>query len=1060
MAKQIGVAAAFLLMVSGGWILPRPAVADEIPEELYKAMEWRLVGPYRGGRVTAVAGVPSRPHTFYMGAAGGGVWKTENAGHTWENVSDGFFNTGTIGAVAVAISDPNVVYAGTGEAPIRGVTTSHGDGVYKSTDAGETWTHLGLEATRQISKIRVHPTDPDVVWVAAQGNPWGANPERGVYKSNDGGATWKLVLEVDENTGAADLSLDATNPRVLYAAMWDHRRSPWFVRSGGPGSGLYKSTDGGDSWTKLEKGLPELVGKIGVSVSPADSRRVYAIVEAEEGGLYRSEDAGESWQRVNSTRVIQARSWYYHHVAADTEDENTVWVMNVPLMKSIDGGKTFETVSAPHGDHHDLWIHPEDHDVMINGNDGGATVTLDGGETWSSIDNQPTAQFYRVSVDNRFPYYLYGGQQDNSTMAIASRSVRGGIGRESWYPVGGGESAHIAFDPDDPRLIYATSINATVDEYDVATGAVRSIRPYPEYVFGRDARDHKYRTNWNAPVAVSPHDPEVLYYGTQVLLRSSDRGRTWEELSGDLTRDEEDKQGQGGGPITNEQAGAEFYNTLFYVAPSPHEPDTIWVGSDDGLLHVTRDGGNGWTNVTPEDAGEAHVNSIEISPHDPAAAYVAFAGYKMNDFTPRIYATANHGASWRKITAGLPEDTFARAVREDPDRRGLLYAGTETGVFVSFDDGALWQSLQLELPEVPITDLKVHDQDLIAATQGRGFWILDDLTPLHQIVDELADAEAHLFTPRDTYRLDGGEGFGGPPPFTGKNPPSGAVIHYTLKQERGEGAEPIKLEILDAVEKVIRTYASEETEADHCARDNTEPRNRKPIEVLATEAGMNRWVWDLRREQLRCVADVRLFDGWRGSRVVPGTYMARLTVDDHVSTRDFRVLADPRVETSVDDFAELDRYLLDVTNLFEEMMSGLDDLRTARARIAERVEMLDGLSDVEGHSDVDSHRETARDLIGRIDDWEGQVVQPRHETYDDDINWPNMLDVQTRFLISDADGAGAPLAEGSRSRLRDVKAMWQELRWELQAILEDGVGPFNEELQRLGLPIVYVRRVD
>ncbi len=1019
--------------------------SEGIAKELYQAMEWRLVGPFRGGRVTAVTGVPSQPHTFYMGATGGGVWKTINAGHTWVNVSDGFFSTASIGAIAVSLSDPNVVYVGTGESPIRGVTTSHGDGVYKSTDAGKTWSHLGLEATRQISSLRVHPTDPDILYVAAQGNPWGANPERGVYRSKDGGSSWQKVLEVDADSGAADLSMDPNNPRILYAAMWEHRRQPWFVRSGGPGSGLYKTTDGGDTWGKLENGLPKLMGKIGISVSGADSERIYAIVEAEEGGLYRSDDAGESWRRLNSTRVIQARAWYYTHIVADTVDENTVWVLNVPLLKSIDGGKSFEAVKTPHGDHHDHWIHPEDPRIMINGNDGGATITLDGGDTWSTQMNQPTAQLYRVAADRRFPYYIYGGQQDSSTLAIASRSARGGIGRESWYPVGGGESAHIAFDPDNPRLIYATSINATIDEYDAETGAVRSIRPYPEYVFGRDARDQKYRTNWNAPVVVSPHDSRVLYYGTQKLLRSADRGLSWQEISDDLTRDDESKQGPGGGPITNEQAGAEFYNTILYIVESSHEPGVIWVGSDDGLVHLTRDGGESWADVTPKDAGEAHINSIEVSPHDPATAWIAVTGYKMNDFTPKIYRTRDYGQSWGRLTEGLPADTFVRTVREDPDRQGLLYAGTETGIFVSFDDGEGWQPLQLNLPEVPVTDLTIRDRDLIAATQGRGFWILDDLTPLHQMTDELAVAGVHLFTPRDAHRLPASSGRN--LPHTGANPPAGAVFHYILKDTP---KTPIQLEILDAGGGVIRTFSSEERERDRCAWENTEPRNRKPVQLLEVKPGMNRWIWDLRREPLFCISDLRLFRGWQGARVVPGSYTARLSAGREVRTADFEVLSDPRREARPEDFAELDRHLREVTALFNRLTASVDSARRARAQIEERLELI------ADHATAAELRESAADLIRRITAWEEEVVQPRHETFDDDINWPNMLDVQIGFLLSDADESDVPVTEGAKLRRADVEARLDQLAAQLETLRDEGIRALNAGLAELDVPVVYL----
>jgi len=683
---------------------------------LYEALEWRTVGPDRGGRVTAATGVPSQPNVYYMGASGGGVWKTENAGQTWDNISDGFFNTASVGAVAVSLSDPNVVYVGMGEAPIRNQTSSHGDGVYKSTDAGKTWTPMGLEATRQISKIHIHPTDPDLVYVAAQGNPWGASEERGVYRSNDGG-----------DTGAVDLSMDAHNPRNLYAAMWDHGRSPWFIRSGGPGGGIFKTTDSGDTWEKLEGGLPEFVGKIGVAVSPANPERVYAIVEAEEGGLYRSDDGGASWQRLNKTRVVQGRAWYYNHIVADTVDENTVYVLNVTLLKSIDGGKTFTSMSAPHGDHHALWIHPADNKTMISGDDGGAAVTFDGGENWSTQDNQPTAQIYRVAVDNRFPYHIYGSQQDQGALGGSSRPAGRDDFFSDFYSVGGWERAHVAFDPDNPRLIYSTSNNLSLTEFDRETGRAQLIKLYPQFTLGQDTRDHKYRAAWSPPVALSPHDPKVIYYGTNMLLRSDDRGRTWTEISPDLTTDNDAQQGKMGGPITNELDG-DAYNTIFYIVESPHEAGTIWVGTDDGLVHITRDGGENWQNVTPAGIGEAFVNAIEVSPHDPAKAYVAIDGHRSNDFTPSIYKTENYGRTWVEITRGLTEDTFARVVREDPERPGLLYAGTEAGMFVSFDDGAGWQLLQLNLPIVPITDIKLRQGDLVVSTEGRGFWILDKIS--------------------------------------------------------------------------------------------------------------------------------------------------------------------------------------------------------------------------------------------------------------------------------------------------------------------------------------------
>ncbi|MEE8117067.1 MAG: glycosyl hydrolase, partial [Gemmatimonadales bacterium] len=657
---------------------------------LYHAMQWRNIGPFRGGRSVAVAGVTSDPNTYYFGGAGGGVWKTEDAGESWRNISDGFFRTSSVGAITVAESDPNVIYVGMGEHAVRGVTTSHGDGIYLSTDAGKTWTHVGLERTRAISRIRVHPRDPDLVYVAAQGAPYGPTEDRGIYRSSDGGKTWEKILYVSETAGASDLSMNPSNPRVLYAAFWDHLRRPWVVRSGGEGSGIYKSTDGGDTWEQLTDGLPELMGKTSVAVSPANRERVWAIIEAERGGLYRSSDAGKTWRRVNSDRVLRARAWYYVEVFADPQDEETVYVLNAPVMKSLDGGRNFNRVSTPHGDNHDLWINPTDNRILINANDGGANISFNGGRSWSSQRNQPTAQFYRVNTDNQFPYRVYGGQQDNSTVAIAGRTADGSIDWKDWHAVGGCESAHVAFDPDDPSLVYAGCYQGQINEWDARTNTSRAIMAYPYLGLGMEPKDMRYRFNWNAPIVVSPHNPDVVYHAGNVLLRTQDRGMTWREISPDLTRDEEERQGAGGEPITNEGAGGEVYNTIMYVVESPHEAGTIWVGSDDGLVHLTRDAGANWVDVTPDDVGEAMINAIEVSPHDPAAAYIAVTRDKFNDFTPHIYRTRDYGDAW------------VRVVREDPVRRGLLYAGSETGVYVSFDDGDHWQSLQLNLPVTPI----------------------------------------------------------------------------------------------------------------------------------------------------------------------------------------------------------------------------------------------------------------------------------------------------------------------------------------------------------------------
>ncbi|MEM6794555.1 MAG: glycosyl hydrolase [Acidobacteriota bacterium] len=1040
--------AAPVLVLIAALLAPPPASGADaegdsaaIPVEAYEALSWRHVGPWQGGRVTTVAGVQSEPHRFYMGATGGGVWRSDNAGRSWRNLSDGFFGTTTIGAIAVAPSDPNVIYAGTGESPIRGVTTSHGDGVYRSTDGGETWTHLGLEATRQISEIVVHPSDPDVAWLAAQGNPWGPNVERGVYRTDDGGLSWEPVLQVSEDAGCVSLAIDPGNPRVLYAAFWDHRRSPWFVRSGGEGSGLYKSVDGGESWTRLEGGLPELMGKVGVAVSPADPRRVYAIVEAEEGGLYRSEDGGESWKRQNATRVIQARSWYYNHITADPDDPETVWVLNVPLLKSIDGGRTFEAVATPHSDHHSLWIRPGESRIMALGTDGGATVSLDGGESWSPLDNQPTAQMYRVTTDDRFPYWIYGGQQDWSTSAIPSRTPAGSVGSYDARSIGGGESAHVALDPSDPSKIYATSINGTLTEFDFATGLSAPIRPYPQYVFGVDGAEQKYRANWNAPILVSQHDPKVLFYGTQKLLSSRDRGRTWREISGDLTRNDPEKQGTSGGPITNEQAGAELYNTLFAVAESPHRPGVLWTGSDCGLVHLSRDGGVTWSNVTPEGLGEAQINSIEVSPHRPASAFLSVTGYKSNDFTPRILRTENFGASWRLIVDGLPENTFVRAVREDPSRAGLLYAAAETGVFVSFDGGGAWQSLQLDLPEVPVTDLSLRQGDLVAATQGRGFWVLDDLSPLRQLTAEIARAPVHLFAPRPAVRLEGGPGRYAASSSSG--PPAGAVLAYRLAED-AEG--PLEIEILDTAGRVIRTYSSEEREVDRCRQANLEERSRRPVELPEAGAGQHAWVWDLRREGLPCIPEHRLFRGLAGPRVVPGDFRVRLRVGEEEREQPLRVLADPRLEPAGEaDLAFLEDFLDRAVALFGRLTSSVAAARSVRAQVEERLlraSEAEGL----GSGALETLEAAAEPLLKDLSAFEDAVVQTRHETFDDDINWPNRLDVQVGFLISEADEAGVPVSAGARQRLADLEAEWLELEAERDRWLGDGLAAFEAAL--------------
>ncbi len=737
-------------------IVPQAAAAEEAyADELFQAMKWRLIGPFRGGRSVTAAGVVSDPLTYYFGATGGGVWKTTDAGITWKNVSDGFFKTGSVGAVTVSESDPNVIYVGMGEHAVRGVMDSHGDGVYKSTDAGRTWTHMGLDTSRAISRIRIHPSDPETVYVAVQGAPHAPTEDRGIYRSTNGGTNWKKVHFVSDRAGAADLAMDMTNPRILYASYWDHLRPPWKVESGGEGSGIWKSIDSGDNWEKLTEGLPELMGKIGIDVSRANPDRVFANVEAEEGGLFRSDDAGKTWTHMNKTRIIQTRSWYYMEVFADPQDAETVYVLNAPMMRSTDGGKTFTQIRVPHGDNHDLWINPTNNKIMINANDGGANVSFNGGESWSTQQNQPTAQFYRVITDNHFPYWVYGGQQDNTSVATAS-AAPGGIGWKDWVAVSGCESAYLAFDPDNPEEVYGGCYQGLIDVWNRTTGTRKSIMAYPFLGLGTFPRDQKYRFNWNAPIVASPHDPSVIYHAGNVVFKTTDKGQSWQPISPDLTLNDVEKQGPGGGPITNEGAGGENYNTIYYFVESPHQAGTYWVGTDDGLVHISRDGGQNWKAVTPEGIGEAMINSIEVSPHDPATAYIAVTKYKFNDFTPHIFKTNDYGESWQRIVEGIEDEAWVRAVREDPVRTGLLYAGTELGIYISFDDGLAWQKWQLNLPIVPITDLTIRNNDLVAATQGRAFWILDDLSPVQQITTETAEADVHLFEPRPAIQVQWG----------------------------------------------------------------------------------------------------------------------------------------------------------------------------------------------------------------------------------------------------------------------------------------------------------------
>ena len=1023
------------------------AVFDPI---LYQGLEFRMVGPYRGGRSTAVAGVASDPATFFMGTTGGGMWKTDDYGVTWNPISDDDFG-GSVGAVAVAPSDPNVIYVGTGSVDIRG-NTSTGRGVWKSMDGGKTWEMVGLEDAGQIGRIEVHPRDADLVYLAALGHPFGKNETRGVYRSMDGGDTWENVLFLNDSTGVADLSMNPRNPREIYAGAWRGERKPWAVLSGGPEGGVYKTTDGGESWNKLAGGLPEgLVGKVGVSVSPANPERVWAILEAEpDGGVYRSDDAGESWTRVNSENKLRQRAWYYTHVQADPQDQNTVYALNTSIYRSVDGGRTFDPIPVPHGDLHDLWINPDDPDVMIVGDDGGGQVSVNGGSSWSTYHNQPTAELYDVIVDNGFPYRLYGAQQDNTTISVPVWVGANQMHpKEAWLNVGGCETGPVALHPDRPEIVYAGCYGGVIDRYDLTRDQVRNINLYPQLQLGSATRDLRYRFQWVSPMVVSPHDPDVLYHGSQYVHRTRDGGMTWETLSPDLTTDNPDHQHQSGGPINADVTGVEIYNVVFSLAVSPHTPDVIWAGTDDGRVWISRDEGVSWNEITPPDMPElGTVDEIDPSVHVPGRAVMAVQRYRMDDFAPYVYVTDDYGESWRRVTDGtngIPADYPVRTVREDPVRQGLLFAGTEFGLYASFDDGANWQSLQLNLPITPVTGMRVAHGDIAISTQGRSFWVLDDMTPLRELTSEVADAPVHLFQPRDAYRVTkgGGGGLGelGPAPA-----PSGASIHYSLAE--GHDA-PLTLEVLDQSGGVVRTFSSDSASA-------TEARTAR----LETDAGQHRVYWDLTYPGPEIVESAVIWGYTGGVKAPPGEYRVRLTSGDIEQTASFRVLKDPRLDNVTQaDFEEQFRVAMAVRDSLTQVGEVLEELQGIMAQIDEVVEKAGFAGQSEAVTPL------ADTVDANLTEVQEELMQTRNQSGQDPIRFPPKLDnqwVELYNFLTGVDGyisggpEGRPTA-GAMERYEDLNAEWRRVRGRYQGVLNDHVRRFNELVERLGLPAVVLK---
>ena len=1048
-ARRIIFAVALLLFAG---LAAGSAFAQQYDSRLLEGMKYRMIGPYRGGRSLTAVGVVTEPNTYYLGAVSGGIWKSTNGGLTWAPLFDDK-SVSSIGSIAVAESDPNVVYAGTGEACIRG-NISYGDGVYKSTDAGKTWTNMGLSDTRHIGRVLVDPQNPDVVYVAALGHAYGPNTERGVFRSTDGGKHWDKVLYVNDHAGAIDIAMARTNPRILFASIWEANRTPWSLTSGGPSSALYKSTDAGTTWKKVEgNGWPKAtLGRIGVSIAGTDSNRVYAIVEALEelGGIYRSDDGGEHWTHTTDDHRLRDRSWYYMHVTADTRNPVVAYVMEVGAYKTIDAGKTWTPLSGfPHGDHHGLWIDPNNPKRMVVANDGGATITVDGGLSWSRQDTQPTAQFYHVVADDLYPYSVYGAQQDNSPVRVPTRSDRGRIGPQDWAVIAGGEAGYVAVDQADQNITFAGDYWGILARGDRRNGQQKNVQVWPDDSDGHEAADVKYRFNWTEPIVTSRHDPKKMYYAGNLVFASTDRGQHWFAISPDLTRNDKSKQARSGGPITDENISVEYYDVVFTLAESPRQAGLLWAGTDDGLVHLTRDDGKNWSNVTPNEMPEwSMVSLLDASPHDPASAFIAVDRHKFDDFKPYIYKTHDFGKSWTKIVAGIPDGSYVHAVREDPKRKGLLFAGTETGIFVSFDDGAHWQSLKLNMPTTPIHDLVIHGDDLAVATHGRSFWVLDDITPLRSISQDIAASDAYLFPPAPAVRFRAGRGRRAP--NEAENPPAGAIIYYYLK---AEAKEPITLEILDPRKNVLRHYSSKQPkkEAGAAEEEDDEGEAISPEEVLPSKPGMHRFVWDM-RYQMPAIVSTAIWDmGKPGAPMaLPGAYEVRLTVAGKTLSAPIEVKPDPRVNVPR---AELDEQLalwLKTRDLLGEIHRAVLDIRAVRPQLTALRKHLNAATDEKQKAlatDVDSIRR-------KMDAVEAELIEVKAKSSEDMCNYPTKLHNKVAWLMSSIGGGdsapGASEQEFFEEKRRESEAQFNA--W--KKILSDDIPALNQKIRGEDIPLI------
>ena len=1022
-----------VVVVSLSFFTNLPTQAQTFDESHYDALEYRLLGPFRGGRSCAVTGVPNQPNLFYFGSTGGGIWKTTDGGREWENISDGFFG-GSIGAISVSKSDPNVMYVGGGEKTVRG-NVSSGYGIWKSVDAGKTWTSAGLKNSRHVPRIAIHPTNSDIVYAGVLGNIYKPTQERGVYKSTDGGQTWEKTLFANDHAGVVDLIMDPTNPRVLYASTWRINRTPYSLNSGGEGSALWKSTDSGETWKEISKhkGFPtDTLGIIGVTVSPVNNQRVWAIVEnKDKGGLYQSNDGGETWKQINSERKLRQRAWYYTRVYADSKDVDVVYVLNVRYHKSTDGGKTFSTYNAPHGDHHDLWIAPEDPNRMIIGDDGGAQVTYDGGETWSTYHNQPTSQFYRVTTDNHFPYRIYVAQQDNSTIRIPHRTDGWSIDEDDWESTAGGESAHIAIDPEDNDIVYGGSYDGFLTRVNHKTGTVRAINVWPDNPMGHGAEGMKYRFQWNFPIIFSKHNPDRLYTFSQHVHVTENEGQSWEIISDDLTRNDPEKLKSSGGPITQDNTSVEYYCTIFAAQESALKEGLLWVGSDDGLVHVTRNGGQSWENVTPKGMPDwMMINSIEPSAFDEGTCYIAGTKYKTGDFAPYLYKTTDYGKSWTKITNGINSEHFTRVVREDPKRKGLLYAGTETGMYVSFNDGKNWKPFQLNLPIVPITDLTIKDNNLIVATQGRSVWIIDDLTVMHQLFD-VNQNDNILFKPKDTYRMRGGSRKGSK--TSGTNHPNGVMTYFNLKDYKKD--DEVILTYFDTKGDTIQSYSS---------------KNKKE-NTLTVKKGANQFVWDMTYKGAERLKGMILW--WAslsGPRAIPGTYKVALNVNGTDYSQPFNIVADPRAESTQADMEKQFSFIKDVNETMDDAHKSIKKIRNINKQLTAFQ------SQYKDNASVKDLVEKAKNLKEQFTAVEEALYQTKNRSGQDPLNFPIRLTNKLGHLNSLVSMGDFPPTEQDIAVKDELtQKIDKELRT-FNTLLSDEIKAFNADFNSKNLNYLFV----